>query len=237
MKIINIKSAYSSDGKSSIIRLFANDFTKISKKCLIIDNSPECNSGFRRMYRMKNVAGIDAIMSFLKGEILEIEQLNDIIVGLDEEVDYIPNSEIEALDNDDLLYILSMIEQMKKYDVVIIENIRPLNDSRFDIINTYITRPCEKILNDIKSLKKDYQHIIVNKFEKDFNMNCKKLGVYPISYDKEIVLMDNGYNHNLNIQTIDEIKTITSEMLGFKNLLEETNSGKRTKRIFELFKR
>ena len=77
----------------------------------------------------------------------------------------------------------------------------------------------------------------MNKFEKDFNMNCKKLGVYPISYDKEIVLMDNGYKHNLSSQTIEEIKSITSEILGFKDLLEENTSQKRKRNLLELFKR
>lgn len=237
MKIININSAYASDGKSCMIRLLAEDFTKLSKKCLIIDNSLEINSGFRRMYNMKNIAGIDAIMAFLKGEILEVEQISDIILALDEEIDYIPNSEIENLDQSDLMYIISIIENMRKYDIIIIENQKPLNDSRFDIVNVYMTRPCENILSKVKLLKNDYQYIIVNKFEKDFNMNCKKLGVYPISYDKEIVLMDNGYKYNLSSQTIEEIKSITSEILGFKDLLEDNPSQKRRKNVFELFKR
>lgn len=237
MKIININSAYASDGKSCIIRLLADDFTKISKKVLVIDNSPEVESGFRRMYNMKNIAGIDAIMSFLKGGILELEQLNEIILNLDEEIDYIPNSEIEALDHEYLIYIISMVEQMKKYDIVIIENYRHFKDERFDIINTYMTRPCEKVLSDIKSLKNDYEYIIVNKFEKDFNMNCNKLGVYPISYDKDIVLMDNGYKHNLSLQTSQEIKVLTGEILGFNNILENLHSEKRSKKIFDLFRR
>ena len=237
MKIINISSAYASDGKSSIIRLLAEDFSKLSKKCLIIDNSSEVKSGFRRMYNMKNIAGIDAIMAFLKGEILESEQISDIILGLDEDIDYIPNSEIESLDQNDLLYIISILEKMKKYDIVIIENQKSLSNDRFDIANVYITRPCENILSNLKSLKKDCQYVVVNKFEKDFNMNCKKLGVYPISYDKEIVLMDNGYKHNLSSQTIEEIKSITSEILGFKDLLEENTSQKRKRNLLELFKR
>lgn len=237
MKIVNINSAYPADGKSCIARLLAEDFTKLSKKCLIIDNSADINSGFKRMYNMKNIAGIDAIMPFLKGEILESEQINDIILGLETEIDYIPNSEIETLDQDNLLYIISIIEPMRKYDIVIIENQKPLKDSRFDIINAYMTRPCENILRNVKSLKNVYQHIIVNKFESDFNMDCRKLGVYPISYDKDIVLMDNGYKHNLSSQTVEEIKTITSEILGFKDLLEEDISQKRRKKLFELFKR
>lgn len=238
MKIINITSAYASDGKSCIAKLLSEDFSKINKKTVFLDNSiinDIYSSGFRRMYDIKNIPGIDAVMPFLKGEILDYEQLSEIMVLLNEDLHYIPNSEIDALGEIEIKYIISILEKENKYDVVLIENTFPIHFDEFDVFNIFVTRPCEKILGNIKNIKKDYQLILINKFEEDFNMTLPK-NISQINYDKEIVLMENGYKCQLDIKTERQIKKITEHLFGFA-LSDETSSVTRKNKIFELFRK
>lgn len=228
MKVLNFNSAYPSDGKSVLIRLIANDLKNISKKILILDNSENVYSGFKRMYDLEEVAGIDAMRPFIKGNCLEEQQIQEIIISLDNNIDYIANSEIDIMEEEDVFFLLRLLE--KEYDYVIVEGQDVLKSSEFDIKNYYITRPCEKILKNVKRLSEDYR-IIVNKEFEELNMNYKKLGIYPFSYDKEIVLMENGYNFRLNNKTQSQLKTLTDDILGFQNdILEDESSIKDSKR-------
>lgn len=236
MKIININSAYNSDGKSTIARLLSTDFKSMSKKVLILDNSPEYISGLKRMYDLNNITGIDEIRPFIKGTILEFEQLNEVIIPLDSnDIHYIGNSEIDDMEETDLIYLLEIVEN--KYDIVIIESTNIIKSDKFDIKNLYITRPCEKILGKINEIKKDYEIVVVNKFEEDLGMNLKKLGVLSLSYDKEIILMENGYTYNLSINTKEELQNITDEIYGFK--ISETlgfdSNAKKTSFLSKIF--
>lgn len=220
MKILNFNSAYHSDGKSVLIRLIAQDLKKLSKKVLILDNSEDI-SGFKRMYDLTNLVGIDAIRPFIKGTCLEDKQIQEIIVSLDNNIDYIPNSDIDIMDDDDIFFLLKFLE--KKYDYVIVEGKNVLKSNEFDIQNYYITRPCEKTLKNAKKIAEEYR-IIVNKEFDELNMNYKKLGMYPFSYDKEIVLMENGYNFRLNSKTQRQLKALTDDILGFQKLEDENES-------------
>lgn len=228
MKVLNFNSAYPSDGKSVLIRLIANDLKNISKKILILDNSEQVYSGFKRMYDLEEVAGIDAMRPFIKGNCLEEQQIQEIIINLDSNIDYIANSEIDVMEEDDIFFLLKLLE--KQYDYVVIEGQKVLKSSEFDINNYYITRPCEKTLKNVKKLSENYR-IIVNKEFEELNMNYKKLGIFPFSYDKEIVLMENGYNFRLNNKTQTQLKALTDDILGFKNdIFEDENSEKGSKK-------
>lgn len=230
MKVLNFNSAYPADGKSVLIRLIANDLKNLSKKVLIFDNS-EQSSGFRKMYDLEEAVGIDAMRPFIKGGILNIDQLNEICIHLEENIAYIANSEIDQMEDEDIFFMLKLLE--RSYDYVLIEGSNSIKSSEFNIQNYYITRPCEKILKNIQKLSEEYK-IIVNKEFEELNMNYKKLGLFPFSYDKEVVLMENGYNHNISEINRKQLKSITNDILGFD--YDEISTKNNKKERFNILK-
>lgn len=214
MKIININSAYPADGKSMIIRLIGEDVSRLGKRVLIIDNSPTL-SGFIKMYNLFELPRVDTIRPLIKGQILSVDQLNEIIVTLDSDLDldYLSNSEIYPLEDEEILYLTKLLE--KEYDYIFIESNQLISSNKFSIENILITRPCEYILKDKKNYQ-DYNTLIINKYNKSFNINAKKLEALLLEYSSDIVMLENGYNVQLSSETKSQIRSITNKIIGFQ---------------------
>ena len=215
-----------------LIKLISEDLASFGKKVLIIDNSPTL-SAFSRMYNLFDLAGVDAIRPLIKGEILDAEQLNSVIVTLDAnlELDYLTNSEIDPLDDTELLYITALIE--KEYDYILVENNTLLTSKQFSIENIFITRPCEYVLKDKQNYDK-YDHLVINKYNKAFNINAKKLDAILFNYDPDIVMAENGYTVQLHSETKNCIRNLTNTIIGLQlaDVLFEESNPKRSFKIF-----
>lgn len=232
MKIINVLSAFPGDGKSMLIRLISEDIASSGKKILIIDNSPTI-SGFKRMYNLGELAGVDAIRPLLKSEVLSISQLNEVIVTIDSnlDIDYLINSEIDILDDTELQYLIDLAQ--KEYEYIFIENNKSFTIKGFDVDNIFITRPSEYILKN-KTQYKDCSILVVNKSDPSFNFNATKLGAEVVDYDSGIVMLENGYQVQVNAATRTAIRNLSNTVIGYELvdlLFEEKKEG------FKLFKR
>lgn len=214
MKIINVNSAYHADGKSMLIKLIAEDLALLGKRVLIMDNSPTLST-FAKMYNLFDLAGVDAIRPLIKGEILSISQINQVIVTLDSslDLDYLTNSEIDTLEDEEILYIVKLLE--KEYDYIFIENNKIINSNKFSVENILITRPCEYILKNKKNYI-DYNILVINKYNESFNINSKKINDIFINYDSDIVMIENGYNVQLSTDMRNQIRNLTNNIIGFQ---------------------
>lgn len=239
MKIINVNSAYPGDGKSMLIKLIAEDLAMLGKRVLIMDNSPTL-SAFTKMYNLFDLAGVDAIRPLIKGEILSISQINQVIVTLDSslDLDYLTNSEIDPLEDEEILYIVKLLE--KEYDYIFIENNKIVNSNKFSVENILITRPCEYILKNKKNYI-DYNMLVINKYNESFNINSKKINAIFINYDSDIVMIENGYNVQLSTDMRNQIRNLTNNIIGFQlgDLLfkdEDSTNKSKVFRFANLFK-